>query len=215
MIINKKEKISFYSHLAGAVASIAGTILLVFKAWGFPPYVFVSIVYGFSIVFLFSSSSLYHALKKKDNEISVWRKLDHIAIFIMIAGSYTPFCYIYLTDPLRMGIIILQWVLVLLGLFFKLFYLNAPRILNTLIYVMMGWCIIFIAKPVFMALPLLVSIYVVTGGIAYSAGALIYGLKRPDPVPGFFGFHEIFHVFCLLGCMLQFIGVYYALHALT
>jgi hemolysin III len=205
------ERISVFSHVAGAAAAIAGTIVLLAAARGAADRTAVALVYGCSAVFMFSASSLYHAFKKGEDEISLWRKLDHIAIFFMIAGTYTPMCYIYLTGWWRWSIIIVQWSVVVFGLFFKIFYLNAPRALYTVMYVLMGWVALVPIKQLIDAMPAGSLMLVLAGGIAYTAGAVMYAAKKPVVVPGMFGYHEIFHIFILLGATLHYLMIYHAI----
>lgn len=169
--------------------------------------IIISTVYGSSVIFLFLASSLYHYFKKEENEISTWRKLDHIAIFIMIAGTYTPICFIYLTGYWRWSIIIIQWTLVFGGIFFKFFYLNAPRYLYTVLYLLMGWLIIVQIRQLLISMPTSSVLLLFFGGLAYTIGAIFYIIKKPKLRPGF-GFHEIFHFFILLGAFFHYLLVY-------
>jgi len=163
------------------------------------------------VIFLFLSSSLYHAYKKKEGEISFWRKLDHFAIFIMIAGTYTPICYFYLTGYWKWLIISVQWFLVLGGFFFKFFYLKAPRYLYTIIYLIMGWSGIIPIKQFINTMPFNSIIYLFSGGLSFTIGAVFYMLKKPKIK--YFGFHEIFHVFILIGAFVHYLLVYNAIVA--
>jgi hemolysin III len=176
--------------------------LLVFA--GRPAQLVANIVYGLSVIFLFSASSLYHAKKTEENEVSFWRKLDHSAIFFMIAGTYTAICTMYLDRPASWIIVSLQWAIVLAGIFFRFFWLDAPRVLYTVIYLMMGWIAVFVIRDLYRSLPLNAFAYLLSGGLAYTAGAVFYMLKRPKAV---FGFHEIFHLFILLGAAFHYLVV--------
>jgi hemolysin III len=211
MPVKKEEMFSSYSHLFGLIISIIGLFFLMNITRGHADFTAVSLVYILSASFLYFSSSVYHGRKKEEGEVTFWRKMDHIAIFFMIAGSYTPVCYIYLDGFWKWGIIILQWTLVLLGLFFKLFYLQAPRFLNTGIYLVMGWIAIVLLKVLFETMPGELFFMLVSGGLAYTAGAVIYAIKKPEIFPGIFGFHEIFHIFILLGSGFHFMMIYKSL----
>lgn len=206
-MIQKNEAVSFYTHLGGALAFAAGTAVLAVRGFGDLPVFLALLVYGGSAVFLFSASSLYHAMKKKEDERSFYRKLDHLAIFFMIAGTYTPFCLVYLEGWWRAGILIAQWGLVLFGLFFKFFFIGAPRYVSVGIYVLMGWLAVIPAHKLYNAVPAGIMTFIVLGGLSYTAGAVIYGFKRPDPLPGRFGFHEIFHVLILAGAGFHFVAI--------
>ncbi len=210
MVIRPQERISYYSHLAGIVAAIAGTIHLISVARASAAHMAVAAVYGFSVTLLFSASASYHALKQSENEISIWRKLDHTAIFFMIAGTYTPVCYVYLSGYWRWSVIVLQWALVIAGLFLKFFYLRAPRHFSTAIYLLMGWIGIAAMKEFFTTMPPNALFYLFAGGISFTAGAICYAVERPVFWPGF-GFHEIFHLFVLLGGLFHYLLVYTAL----
>lgn len=200
------ERISFYSHLAGALLFVPGTMLLLFLSRQTWPLTTVSAIYGLSVIFLFTASSLYHYFKKQEGEVSLWRKLDHFAIFVMIAGTYTPVAYVYLTGWLRLGILIFQWSLVLAGFFFKFFYLKAPRWIYTTIYLLMGWSAIFTIKPLLAAMSGGSIFLLFAGGISFTIGAVFYMLKKPVYSPHF-GFHEIFHFFILAGGIFHYLLV--------
>ena len=209
--INNPERFSCYSHLTGALASVVGLVVLLFAAWGRWDYVWVCLIYGMGVINLFTSSALYHAFKQRENANNIWRKLDHMAIFIMIAGTYTPIAYIYLDGAWRWSIILIQWTLVALGMGFKISSLRAPRILSPVLYLLMGWLAVSPIRQLWLAMAPLSFVLLASGGIAFSIGAAIYIAKKPNPYPGVFGFHEIFHLFILLGGVLHFLVVYFAL----
>ncbi|TAL36813.1 MAG: hemolysin III family protein [Spirochaetes bacterium] len=207
----RKERVSVYTHLAGVALAVAGTVFLAFTTRKSASLLGVSLIYGFSAIFLFSASSLYHAFKREEDEVSFWRKLDHLAIFFMIAGTYTPVCYAYLDGGWRWSIIGVQWALVLAGLFMKLFYLNAPRWLTAGVYVIMGWIAIIPVHRLYGIMPADALLYLALGGAAYTSGAIIYAIERPRLLPGVFSFHELFHVLILLGGFFHFLLVYVAM----
>ncbi|MGL4368523.1 MAG: PAQR family membrane homeostasis protein TrhA, partial [Spirochaetota bacterium] len=185
-MILRKEKVSFYSHLSGAVLSIAGGMFLLSAAGPVRADRIIVLVYVLSVCWLFCASSIYHAQKKVENGTNIWRKFDHFAIFFMIAGTYTPLCYYYLSGSMRWWIIGTQWTLVALGIVFKIFFLNAPRRLYTIIYLLMGWMALIPIKDLFLNMPASAFAFLVGGGVIYTAGAVIYARKKPDPYPGFF-----------------------------
>jgi hemolysin III len=208
--IRQSEKVSAYSHFFGAAASVIGLIILLFATWGRWDYFCVSLVYGLGAICMFLASGIYHAQKQEENAINIWRKLDHVDIFIMIAGTYTPLSYAYLEGAWFWSIICMQWACVLAGLFFKVFYLRAPRIISPIIYLLMGWMAVIPINILWHNMSSLSFWLLIGGGVAYSAGAVIYALKKPNPVPGIFGFHEIFHMFILLGAVLHYFMIYIA-----
>lgn len=185
--------------------------MLLFATWGRWDLLLVCLVYGLGVVILFTSSALYHAFKQRESDNTIWRKLDHMAIFIMIAASYTPIMYIYTDGVWRWSIIIIQWVLVGLGICFKMLFLHAPRILSPVIYLLMGWMAVIPFRQLWFLMDSMSVILLISGGISFSIGAVIYSMKKPDPYPGSFGFHEIFHLFILLGASLHFFVVYFAI----
>lgn len=208
--MRKEERVSFYSHFVGFILALIGLVFLIFRALESPDKIIVAAVYGASVAFLFLASSLYHAFKKEDDENSIWRKLDHFAIFVMIAGSYTPVAYLYLEGWLKWTIIAVQWTLVLGGFFLKFMYFKTPRILYTIVYLLMGWVGIFAFHQLFIKMPTSNLLLMFAGGLSFTAGAVFYILKKPKISPNF-GFHEIFHFFILAGGILHYLMVFIAL----
>lgn len=209
MEIPVSEKFAAYSHGATVPVISLGTIVLVAISAGDISAQIVSLIYGLSGVFLFSASFLYHSRKQLENGNSLWRKLDHTAIFFLIAGTYTPLCYLYLEGNMKWGILIAQWALVVGGTLFKLFFINAPRIIGTLIYLIMGWIVLIPIFTLVETMPRSGLVLLATGGALYTVGSVIYVLKRPNPFPGFFGFHEIFHLFISGGAILHLAMIIY------
>lgn len=210
MFVQKSDQINFFSHLAGVFAMLVGYIVLLVKSAGSIQGIVLSTIYSLCAIFIFTCSSIYHGQKREEDVYNPWRRLDHIAIFFMIAGTYTPICWVYLDIYWRWSIIGVQWLLVLLGLFFKIFYMQGPRWLTVLIYVLMGWMVVIPLYQLLGTMPAISLWLLLAGGIAYTGGGLIYALKKPNPVPGFFGFHEIFHLLILLGAVLHYFIIYIA-----
>lgn len=214
MNILHSEKVAAYSHGATIPFFVVGTILLVAGGGGNPGIQLAALVYGLSGIFLFSSSFLYHANKRREDEKTLWRKFDHTAIFFLIAGTYTPLCFLYLDGAMKWSIVGAQWGLVIGGAVFKFIFINAPRYIGTLIYLIMGWIVLIPLFTLIHTMPGGVLVLLFAGGILYTVGAVIYGFKWPDPWPGFFGFHEIFHIFVSAGALLHlwmvFSGIRYA-----
>jgi len=208
MGIKTQETFNFYSHLAGVLLSVAGMIFLFRVASESVPAIITALIYGLSIIFLFSASSLYHAFKKEENEVSFWRRMDRLAIFFMIAGTYTPVCYFCLDGTWRWAMISLQWGLVGFGVLSQLFFPKAPRSLYAIIYLIMGWLAIFPMGQILSNMSSPQKILLFTGGIAFTAGGLIYAIKRPRLLPGIFSFHELFHIFVLMGGVLHYAMIY-------
>ncbi len=182
-------------HLSGALLSLAGTLWLL--TWTEHPA--VALVFGGSMALLYSASSSYHLLQTPEPITRVLRLLDHSMIYVFIAGCYTPFCL--LTVPPSLGVPFLAgvWVLGLLGVAMRLFYTGKSRWLRAGLYLAMGWMGVFLFPAIYRSLPAPGFLGLVLGGVAYSTGAIVYALKRPDPFPRVFGYHEIWHLFVLAG----------------
>lgn len=213
MAFQKSDLINFYTHLCGAIASLVGYVMLLLNSGGSVTKIILASVYSACAVFIFVCSAVYHGQKEKEDDTNPWRRLDHIAIFFMIAGTYTPISYIYLDLYWRWSIIGTQWLLVALGLAFKLVYIKGPRWLTILVYLLMGWMALIPLGQLLATMPFSSVILLFAGGLAYSLGAVIYAVKKPNPFPGIFGFHEIFHVLIIVGAALHYFMVYAAIKA--
>ncbi|KQC11620.1 MAG: hemolysin [Smithella sp. SDB] len=203
-----QELFNFYSHLAGMIAAVIGTVFLVMVAGQSASGLVTALIYGISVVFLFLASSLYHAFKKEENEISFWRRMDKLAIFFMIAGTFTPVCYFYLEGAYRWSMIAFQWSLVGVGLFLQIFSPRAPRKLYAAIYISMGWSGLFVIKQVLANMPFCQGVLLFSGGVAFTVGGIIYAVKKPRMFPGIFSFHELFHIMVLIGGILHYAMIY-------
>ncbi len=212
-MVRSQEAFNFYSHLAGMIAAAIGTLFLLLEAGGSASLMVMALIYGLSVVFLFLASSLYHAFKKQDNEISFWRRMDRFAIFIMIAGSYTPVCYFFMDDDWRVPMIAIQWSLVAFGVLSQIFFPRAPRVLFTAIYLTMGWLLVLPMKQVLASMTITQETLLFVGGAAFTAGAIFYAMRRPLMLPGIFSFHELFHVMVLIGASCHYAMIYTAFAA--
>ena len=208
-----KDPISGFSHAFGAVLSIAGlVILIVFAAiCGTAWHVVSYTIFGVGLILLYTFSSLYHLLNLKEKAMNVFRKFDHIMIYILIAATYTPVCLTVLRGPWGWSIFGVVWFLAVLGIILTSVWIKAPRWLTTSIYIGMGWIVIVAIYPmikIFSSLNALNLLWwLVAGGIFYTIGGIIYGLKWSHLKNKYFGFHEIFHIFILLGSICQYIFI--------
>ena len=168
--------------------------------------------YGLSLVGMFSASASYHMARVSEAALRRLRKLDHSAIYLLIAGTYTPICLHFFSGIWRWGLLGTIWGMALIGIIVKLFVIRAPRWVTAGIYLLMGWLSILAVRQMLAAMPAAAIVWLVLGGVFYSLGALIYILKKPDPFPGVFGFHEIWHIFVMLGAFshLVVVAVYVA-----
>ncbi len=215
MIRRSQEAFNFYSHLAGMAAAAVGAVFLVSRAAGSGSLWIPALVYGLSSVFLFLASSLYHAFKRQDNEVSFWRRMDRFAIFVMIAGSYTPVCVLFLPESWRLPMLTAQWGLVAAGLLIQIFFPRAPRALMTALYLGMGWLVALPLKILLGHMTALQMGLLIGGGAAFTLGALFYALRRPLILPGVFSFHELFHVMVLVGAGCHYAMIYNAVSILA
>ena len=206
-----REPVSGFSHLLGALVSLVGLVALILKALTFKEYKYLSltsaIIFGLSLIFLYTASSVYHLVKSSEGVIKFLRKLDHSMIYVLIAGTYTPICLISLNGYWRWSIFISIWSLALLGILFKMIWFNAPRWLSTAFYLLMGWLVVIAFSPLSKVLPTMGITWLVLGGIFYTIGGIIYALKLPN-FSVKFGFHELFHIFVLFGSLSHFLLVY-------
>ena len=207
MFKNIREPVNSLTHWVAAFLALIGLIALLLVGWGTPAKVISLVIYGLSLIFLFSASATYHTVNRKDKVLEIFRKVDHAAIFLLIAGTYTPFCVIAFSGFWQWGMLSILWSLALIGIIVKIFYIRSPRWLNAGIYVIMGWLGIAAAGQIFNALPVWVITWLVVGGVIYTLGAIVYSTKIFNFVPGVFGFHEIWHVFVILAAMAHFIAV--------
>jgi len=212
-VIKSEELFNFYSHLFGMIVAIIGTIFLLSVASSSISMIIVAAIYGLSISFLLLASSLYHFFKKQDNELSFWRKMDRLAIFFMIAGSYTPVCYFFLDDSWRLPMISVQWGLVAFGLISQIFFPRAPRMIYAVIFLIMGWLVVLPMNQILESMSTVQFYLLFIGGVSFSCGAIFYAIKKPLLFPGIFSFHELFHVMVLIGAGCHYALIYSAFSA--
>lgn len=212
-MMNKfREPVSGFTHLLGALLSLIGLIILIAYEINNPGADILSftsvILFGLSLILLYSASTIYHLVKSSDMVIKRLRKLDHSMIFVLIAGTYTPVCLMSLSGRLRWSMFIGIWSCALLGIIIKLCWFNAPRWLSTLFYVIMGWLSIFIVSPLSKSISYMGIILLILGGVLYTLGAVIYAAKWPLIKSKLWGFHEIFHLFVLAGSTCHYLMVF-------
>lgn len=201
-----REPVNTISHMAGAVFSIAGlTLMVVFAAIKADAWHVVSFsIFGTTLILMYTASFLYHGLKVSDSLLAVFRRIDHMMIFLVIAGSYTPVCLVPLRGPWGWSIFGTVWGIAIAGICIKLWAAHLPRWISTAIYLVMGWICVVAAYPLVRKLTPASLGWLAAGGVFYTAGAVVYALKKPDLFPGIFGFHEIWHMFVLLGSACHF-----------
>lgn len=204
-----REPVNGLTHAVGGVLAVVGLGVLLSTAAssGRLDQLLAFGIFGLSLVALYAASALYHLLPLSPAGVARLRRLDHMSIFVLIAGTYTPFCLLALDGGWRWGLLALIWSLALCGVMLKVRWMDAPRWLSVALYLGMGWIAVIAASELLRAVPPGGIAWVLSGGLIYSVGALAYGLKRPNPVPGVFGFHEVWHIFVLAGSACHFWAV--------
>lgn len=202
-----REPFNGLSHLIGAILSLIGFIYLIFRGWGDTTRVVAYLIYGVSLVLLFSSSAAYHLTHSSDRVMLILRKLDHTAIYLLIAGSYTPMCLIFFEGFWRVGMLTIIWSMALVGIIVKLFVIKAPRWVTAGLYLLMGWTCVMAVGEMIRTMPAGAFVWLILGGLFYTVGAVIYITRKLDFKPDVFGFHEVWHIFVILGAASHFIMI--------
>ncbi|MBX3091481.1 MAG: hemolysin III family protein [Cryobacterium sp.] len=192
-------------HAGTFPVAIALGVILIVLASGVLAKV-SSAVFVLCSLLLFGVSALYHRFNWSTRTKKVLKRLDHANIFLLIAGSYTPITVLALPPDKSILLLCLVWGGALLGIGFRIFWISAPRWLYVPLYVLLGWAAVMFIVDFFHANAVMM-ILIIAGGLCYTAGAVIYGLKRPNPFPGKFGFHEIFHTLTLLAFLCHWTGI--------
>jgi hemolysin III len=205
-----REPANSLTHLVGAVLSVVALVVLLVLAAGDPVRVTSFAIYGASLVVLYTASTLLHAVRARPEVLRRLRIFDHAAIFVLIAGTYTPITLV----SLRMVAPVWGWTLfatawgfALLGVLFKVAWIGAPRWLSVVLYVALGWMAALAIAPMTQAFEVGALGWLFGGGLAYTLGAVVYATRRPDPWPRVFGFHALWHLFVLLGSICHFVMV--------
>lgn len=206
-----REPINGFTHLAGAILAFVALLAMVVKATmttGSPVAIAAVIIFGISMILLYSASATYHMVIARDKVIAFLRKIDHSMIFALIAGTYAPFCLIGLNGALGWIMFSIIAGIGLAGIVFKMVWFNCPRWLSTALYIGMGWIAIFVISPLSKSIDTGGVFLLIAGGVLYTIGGVIYGAKPKFLEFKYMGFHEIFHIFILLGSLAHFLSVY-------
>lgn len=206
-----REPINSITHFAGAALSILALVAMLIKVIindGSSVAIVSVTIFGISLILLYTISATYHGVISTEKVIFNLKRLDHSMIFILIAGSYAPFCLLAIGGSFGITMFIIMMSIAVFGIIFKLCWFDCPRWLQTSMYIAMGWSAVFMIKPLSAVLPLSSIFWLVLGGVLYTIGGVIYGAKPAKMKLGSFGFHEIFHIFILLGSLSHFICVF-------
>ncbi|WP_313134763.1 PAQR family membrane homeostasis protein TrhA [Anaerocolumna sp.] len=207
-----KDPGSAITHFIGMLMAMFSTLPLLIRASNSPEKVHVIslAIFALSLILLYTASTVYHTFDLTDKINRRLKKFDHMMIFILIAGTYTPICLIPLNGKIGISLLIAIWGMAILGICLKAFWVYCPKWVSSVIYITMGWTCVLAFTPLMSALPSAAFGWLLAGGIIYTIGGLIYALKLPifnQRHPNF-GTHEIFHLFCLGGSICHFIFMY-------
>lgn len=192
-------------HTATFPVTLVGGIVLIVLAEGSVAK-WASAVFMLTSMLLFGVSALYHRINWSPRLKQIFRRLDHANIFLLIAGTYTPIALLALPESKGILLLLLVWFGALLGIGFRVFWVGAPRWLYVPLYVLLGWAAMMYIVDIFHA-NAVAMVLVIVGGLMYTLGAVVYGMKRPNPIPGVFGFHEIFHALTVLAYVCHWVAV--------
>jgi len=204
-----REPVSGLSHLVGALLSVAALAVMLYVAianrnvWQIVAFS----IFGSSMILLYSASAIYHLVNTSVRAIGILRKLDHSMIFVLIAGTYTPICLILLRGIVGYSMLSVIWSCAIIGIVLKMYFMNVPRWLYTGVYLLMGWLALVVIVPLFKVAGIGAVLWLLIGGLFYTLGGVIYAIKKPNIIPHWLGFHEIFHVFTMLGSVSHFIMI--------
>ncbi|TGE36447.1 hemolysin III family protein [Desulfosporosinus fructosivorans] len=202
-----KEPVNTWTHFISFVAAIVGLVILIILCKNSLSKLVTMTIYGLSMILLYGASSLYHWVQTTPQKELLLKKIDHIAIYFLIAGSYTPVFYYGLQGSWRWAMLISVWSLAVLGMALKIWFIHAPRYVSSAFYVSLGWIALVPFLQLIKNLPMGAIILMAVGGVLYTMGAVIYATKIFDFFPKRFGFHEIFHLFIAAGSIVHFIMI--------
>lgn len=212
MQITIREPGSAITHFIAMMMAVFATVPLLVKAGiqsGWENFLAMAIFMG-SMILLYGASATYHSVDLTGRSLRVFRKLDHMMIFVLIAGSYTPVCLIVLGGKLGYTLLALVWGIAAVGMLVKACWITCPKWFSSVIYIAMGWVCVLVFGPLLKTLSVPAFLWLLAGGIIYTVGGVIYALKLPifNAKHKFFGSHEVFHLFVMGGSICHFIFMY-------
>ncbi|GLI51769.1 hemolysin III [Tepidanaerobacter syntrophicus] len=199
-----REPVNTWTHFITFLAGIAGLVYLIIFSYGDLAKLATMGIYGASVVILYGASTAYHWANTTPEKQLILRKFDHISIFILIAGTYTPVLYYGLEGTWRWAMLAAIWGLSLVGIIIKIFFLGIQRWVSTMFYIILGWMAIVPMSRLIQAYPKEAMLLLFLGGLSYTVGGIIYATKIFNFIPNKFGFHEVFHIFISIGSLLHF-----------
>ena len=211
MQVTIREPGSTLTHLAAMLMTVGAGIPLLIKASSVGClYIISMLIFITSMILLYGASATYHAVNLPDKLIQRFRKFDHAMIYVLIAGSYTPVCLLILRSRIGYALLSAVWIFAISGIILNVCWISCPKWLSSAIYIVMGWLCLFAFKPILHALTPAAFQWLLTGGLIYTVGGVIYALKLPlfNARHKYFGSHEIFHLFVMGGSFCHFIFMY-------
>lgn len=208
MSLKMKEPVNTWTHLIPFVAAIVGLVFLIIISRDNISKLVTMTIYGLSVIVLYGASSVYHWVQTTPQRELLLKRVDHIAIYFLIAGSYTPVFYYGLEGVWRWAMLTAVWTLAIVGMALKIWFIHAPRYVSATFYVSLGWIALVPFLQLIKHLPIGAIILMAVGGVVYTMGAVIYATKIFDFFPRRFGFHEIFHLFIAAGSIVHFIMIF-------
>lgn len=202
-----KPMIRGYITQAAFIIALIACAMLIYHSQGARALT-ANIIYSFSLIGMYCVSSLYHSHTWNHQNYLLLKRIDHATIFVLIAGTTTPICLLSLQGNAGWLLLSISWLIAVIGIFKTIFWTHGPKWIRTLLYIMMGWVAIFFLPELKASLGLENMWLIITGGILYTLGALIYAFKHPNPFPKIFGYHELFHVFVVTASACHFFVIY-------
>ena len=213
MQITIREPGSAITHFIGMLMAGLAAVPLMAKAGmtGSGIAVGAMMIFAMSMMSLYCASTLYHSVNVKGKVLKVFKKIDHMMIFVLIAGSYTPVCLLILNHELGYPLLIAVWSIAIVGMLVKLFWVTCPKWFSSVSYIAMGWVCVFVFRELLESLPVAAFLWLLVGGLLYTAGGVIYAFKFSffNAKHKYFGSHEIFHLFVMAGSICHFIFMYH------
>lgn len=212
MQITIREPGSAITHFIGMMMAVFAAVPLLVKTGttSDSKSFTAMLIFIISMVLLYGASATYHSVNLAGKPLRIFRKIDHMMIFVLIAGTYTPVCLIVLGNEKGYSLLTLVWGIAIVGMLIKAFWITCPKWFSSIIYIAMGWVCVFVFQPLVQTLPVSAFMWLLAGGLIYTVGGVIYALKLPifNSKHANFGSHEIFHLFCMAGSVCHYIFMY-------